>query len=116
MPRNIIGKSPFPVKTIETDQPLALDDITSKLGKARGISLCVRTNSGHKNRGGYFFHIEKTDDDFCIIDFEKNLIAKLTARQLVRFINHVSGRQFDTEMLTFCQNVVNFKQDQNEND
>lgn len=114
MPRNIIGASPFPVQTIELDRPLTLDDILGKLRNAPGVSLCVRTASGHKNRGGYFFHIEKANSDYRILDFNKNVVATLTPQRLVRFVNHVSGRQFDTEMLLFCQSVVNFKQDQNE--
>ena len=116
MPRNIIGKAPFRVRTIESDQALTLAQITSGLKKAPGISLCVRTVDGHEKRGGYFFHIENASASYRIFDFEKNEIATLTPAELVRFVNHVSGRQFDAGMLVFCQSVVNFRQDQIEND
>jgi hypothetical protein len=114
MPRNIIGGSPFPVRTIELDRPLTLDDISLQLRDIPGVSLCVRTAGGHTNRGGYFFHIAKDGADYRIFDISKRIVATLTPQKLVRFVNHVSGRQFDAEMLVFCQSVVNFKQDQNE--
>jgi len=111
MPRNIIGSSPYPVQTIESDSPLTSAQINEAFKQSSGVSLCVRTEDGHNSRGGYFFHIEKNENSYRIIDFEKNEIAMLDINKLVRFVNHVSGRQFDEEMLVFCQSVVNFRQD-----
>jgi hypothetical protein len=116
MPRNVIGSSPFPLETLELDRPITLEDIRNKLGKRMGVSLCVRSLKGHENRGGYFFHIEKDKANYRILNFKKDVIGILSPEQLVRFVNHVSGRQFDEEMLLYCQAEVNFKQDQNEDD
>ena len=116
MPRNIIGKSPFPVITIESDHPLTLTQITAGLQSNPSVSLCVRTTGGHGNRGGYFFHIKKSGVDYRIFDFEKKEVATLDSQKLVRFVNHVSGRKFDPEMLVFCQSAVNLRQDQNKDD
>lgn len=116
MPRNPLGHPPFPLQTLELDRPITLDDILKKLLKSPAVSLCIRSSAGHQNRGGYFFHIEKASPNYRIVDFKKNLIGILPPEKLVRFVNHVSGRRFDEEMLLYCQAIVNFKQDQNDDD
>ena len=112
MPRNIIGAPPFVVRTLDTDEPLTLAQLQNALGESPAVSLCVRSVSGPNNRGGYFFHFQRAATGFLVCDFEKNAIGVLEPPDLVRFINHVSGRRFDPEMLSFCQSVVNFRQDQ----
>lgn len=116
MPRNIIGASPYPVQVIDTDTPLDAVQLLSCLGDAPGVSLCVRSAQGPQRRGGYFFHFARAGEQFLLSDFENNPVGPLEPTELVRFINHVSGRLFDPEMLHFCQSVVNFRQDQTTDD
>lgn len=115
MPRNVIGASPYAVRTLDVDRSVTVDDITPLLTGNTGVSLCVRSANGHAQRGGYFFHIKRNGANYQICDFEKNEACAFDAAQLVRFINHVSGRQFDAEILNHCQTVINFRQDQNGN-
>lgn len=115
MARNTIGPAPFGVYSIESDGPLLLAQITQAVHQSGGsASLCVRSTTGHPDRGGYFFHIERIEDgqSFRIYDFERHPVATLEAQELLRFINHVSGRQFDEQMLVFCQQTVNIRLDQ----
>ena len=111
MVRNLIGKSPFPVETLDSDELITLEQIKAALKKKQGVSLCVRSSKGPTNRGGYFFHIQPVDDRFLVFDFEHNPVAELTSTHLVKFVNHVCGRQFDPEVFTYCQSVVNLRQD-----
>ena len=112
MPRNVIGAPPFGMRTLDSDLPLSLHHLQDALGEQLGVSLCIRSANGPDNRGGYFFHFERARTKFLVRDFEKNEIGFLEPDELVRFINHVSGRQFDADMLTYCQSEVNFRQDQ----
>ncbi len=114
MARHVIGSTPFPLRINDSDEPVTLAQVIALFGKKQEISICLRSAAGPAKRGGYFFHIARCEGAFQIYDFEKQPIGKLTSDHLVRFINHTSGRQFDGEMLLFCQNVVNLRQDQTE--
>lgn len=117
MARNTIGDAPFPVCGIESDAPLSVERVIQAVDEAGGsASLCVRSVHGHANRGGYFCHVEKIEGGqrYRIYDFERHPVATLEPEYLVRFINHISGRQFDGEMLVFCQETVNIRLDQTE--
>ena len=115
MAKNSIGKPPFTLKVLDKDEPLTMDDIDKLLKSTKGaVSLCLRSKEGHKDRGGYFFHFQKLPEGqtYRVIDFERNEIATLKSDHLVSFLNHVSGRRFDPEIHTYCQQVVNLRQDQ----
>jgi hypothetical protein len=112
MARNVIGNAPFEVSTIDTDSPINEQQVRNALGSKHGVSLCVRSASGPEKRGGYFFHIQVAGADFNLLDFEGHKIDCLVAPRLIRFINHASGRLFDSEMLTYSQSVINFREDQ----
>ena len=112
MPKNIIGPSPYPIKVIDTDAPIRLEDLMKQMVDHVGITLCVRSACGHEQRGGYFFHFCKSGDSFELLDFGGRKIDIVDADKLLRFINHASGRLFDAEMLEYCQTVINFRQDQ----
>lgn len=116
MPRNVIGAPPYKLDTLDIDRPITPDDLSQLLNVASGVSICIRSVNGHPRRGGYFFHIKKADDNYCVFDFQKKKICVLNLDHLIRFINHVSGRKFDDEMLNFCQSFINFKQDQKGHD
>ncbi len=117
MAKNVIGSSPFVVQTIDTDGPLVESQITKALGTKRGMSLCVRTATGPHKRGGYFFHIRRsTSNCVTVLDFENTEVVELTFAELVRFVNHASGREFDEDMFQLCQTVINYRQDQKDDE
>lgn len=114
MPKNIIGQPPYKVRTLDTDRLINSKDINAFFLRSNSVSLCIRTESGHAERGGYFFHIKNKGNTYQIYDFEKKEVCTFSSTELVRFINHVTGRQFDPEMLNYCQTVINIRQDQSE--
>lgn len=111
MARKVLNSPPFEVRILDTDEPITLHQLRDALGERPGVSLCVRSANGLSNRGGYFFHYERSGPSFLVRDFEANVIDILEPDALVRFINHVSGRKFDAQMLSYCQLVVNLRQD-----
>lgn len=112
MPRHTIGSAPFTVRLIDTDSPIDQELLTSALGHSAGVSLCIRSVEGHPDRGGYFFHVEQSEQEFIVRDFERHEVKSFDLATLVRFINHVSGREFDHDMFLLCQAEINFKEDQ----
>jgi hypothetical protein len=112
MPRNVIGNAPYPVRTIDSDNPITFAQLADIVGTAEGASICLRSATGHQNRGGYFFHFRPHENDFKLLDFVGHEVVRLSPEHLAKFINHASGRVFDEEMLIFSQSVVNLRQDQ----
>ena len=104
------------IRTVERDEPLTFADLSRVINSAKGggVTLCLRSSNGHKDRGGYFFHIQVVakEDKYRIFDFEKNEVACLNGADLVSFVNHVSGRKFDPSVHKFCQQTVNLRLDQ----
>lgn len=71
-----------------------------------GFTIRVRTATGRPNRGGYLFHIRASDKRFLILDYRKRVMWTSPSRkQLLRFINHAAGRQFDEEMHLVCEEI-----------
>lgn len=112
MPRHRIGNSPFPLKRLDKDELVTLRDLEQTLAPQGMATISLRSSLGPPDRGGYFFNLRKEGDLFHIFDFEGNEVGTLTSVQIVRFVNHVSGRLFDQEMFTYCQAVVNLRQDE----
>jgi hypothetical protein len=116
MPRKSLPGLPFPpLARFDTDEPLT-EAVLQKLFKKRrrGLSLCVRSKTGHANRGGYFFHLLPTGDGrhtYGLYDFEKNLVIDLTLAQVTALINHCSGLAFSAEVLSLFQTVINLRSD-----
>lgn len=115
MPRNELKGLPFPpLRRLETDEPVTKAQLTQLLSKSpRGLSLCVRSRSGHENRGGYFFHLLPNREltSCTLYDFEKTPVIDLKLSQAVALVNHCSGLLFSEECFDLCQKVVNFRQD-----
>lgn len=116
MPRNTIGKSPFPLQRIDKDELVTLSDIDATLGQQGRATICLRSATGPENRGGYFFNLSKHSGGYDILDFEGNPVGVLTSEKIARFVNHVSGRLYDQEMFKYCQSVVNIRQDETDSD
>ena len=113
MARNIIGPLPFTLHTIDTDSEILQTELESIFSIYPQVSLCVRSQTGHPDRGGYFFHFEinPADNTVILYDITHTKIDTLSLENAVRFLNHASGRKYDEEMLRYCQSYVNFKQD-----
>ena len=112
MPNFSLQQQPrYPLFIINSDVPITIQQLADCFTSTNGITLCVRSEEGHSQRGGYFFCILKTIDRFNLETFEGVFVDSFSIDTLVRFINHASGRLFDYEMLSYCQNTINFRVD-----
>ena len=113
MPNFNLNQQPqYPIVTKDTDMALTNDQIISLFSDRDSITLCVRSSSGHPNRGGYYFCIHKISNHlFQLETMEGVYVDSFDLDILVNFINHASGRKFNSELLNFCQNNINFRPD-----
>lgn len=102
----------YPIVTQDTDEALTNDQVMSLFTDKDDIMLCVRSGSGALNRGGYYFCIHKTgNNSFQLETIEKDSVDCFDLDNLVNFINHASGRKFNSDLLDYCQNHINFRND-----
>jgi len=111
MPKQTIGKSPFPVTTLDVDGVVSWGQLEGLVRVAEGVSLCLRTARGAAERGGFFFHVKKVKSDFEVFDFLGGKVDVMSSERLTEFVNHVAGRRFSEENLRYCQTTVNLRQD-----
>ncbi|MBZ0212811.1 MAG: hypothetical protein K8H99_03325, partial [Nitrospirae bacterium] len=74
-------------------------------------SFCVRSATGHENRGGYFFHVLPGGDDLDnnqLHTFESISVATLDIATFTALVNHCSGLLFDEVSFQLCQTQINF--------
>jgi hypothetical protein len=65
------------------------------------VSICVRTNSGPNDRGGYIFHYKGSDDGVILEYFpfnDEDYTVLNDYNELNRLVNHVIGEEWDEEM------------------
>jgi hypothetical protein len=110
---NLSNQPRFEIVTIDTDNPITEDVLLRAFGNRTGITLCLRTATGHPNRGGHFFCIQNVFDKGLISleTIEGEYVDSFTVPNIVRFINHAAGLEFDSEMQLYCQNNINFRND-----
>jgi hypothetical protein len=111
MPKKVIGKAVYDVVTYDSNEPITSEILLNITDQKPGITLCIRSESGHEIRGGYFFHITNSPPKYGLKNFEGDFVDELDITKLISFINHVSGRIFSEEMLNYCQSFVNFRLD-----
>lgn len=113
MPNFDLSQQPkYPIVTKDTDIALTNDQIISLFSDRESITLCVRSSSGHPNRGGYYFCIQKINNNsFQLETIEGDCVDTFDLNTLAKFINHASGRKFNLELLDYCQNSINFRTD-----
>lgn len=118
MPRNQLGSVPFPpLEVLQRDSPIdgaLINQLASKREIRNGISILIRSETGHPKRGGYFFHFRKIDnstDEYELFDFQKTQVASLSERELILLINHCSGARYNEESYLVCQNEINLRSD-----
>ena len=102
-----------PIKVIDTDSQITLEQLNNAFNGLDAIMLCVRSENGHPNRGGHFFCIRKGQqpEEMHLETIEGDDVDVFAPERLIRFINHASGLLFDREMMTYCQNSINFRTD-----
>lgn len=113
MPNYSLTKQPrFPLVKFDTDEPITEEQLLNLLNQSEGITLCVRSLCGHVNRGGYFFCIQKQENNSIRLEtMEQEYVDTFPIPSMLRFINHACGLRFDSEMQYFCQNSLNFRAD-----
>lgn len=112
MPNFSLQQQPqHPLCIIDSDNPMTIQGLENCFTNTNCITLCVRSEEGHSQRGGYFFCISKDADRFNLETIEGVFVDSFSIDRLLKFINHASGRLFDGEMLSYCQNTINFRVD-----
>jgi len=112
MPNFSLSHQPrYPLIKIDTNTPITTGQISTLLNENEGITLCVRQETGHPNRGGHFFCIHLESGKVILETIEQEYVDSFTIEDIVRFINHASGLQFDRNMQSYCQNSLNFRAD-----
>ena len=102
----------YPIKTLDTDNVISSAQITYLLSDSHQLTLCVRSENGHPNRGGYYFCIsEKSTNTYDLETIEGVYVDTFSIDDLTTLINHASGKKFNREMLDYCQNSINFRTD-----
>jgi hypothetical protein len=114
MAKNLIGDPPFPpVVLFDHDRLFNEADLRAlSLRQPDGITLCIRSPTGHAKRGGYFFHFKPMPNgDFMLYEFDSTERRAFTSADLILFINHCTGREFHEPSLLLCQTELNFRKD-----
>ena len=101
----------YPIQTIDTNDPICLDDLKTYLAN-NGTTLLIRSENGHPNRGGYYFQIENlVTGSIRFFTFDQRDHFDLPPAEAVDFINHCSGLLFSEDMLRYCQNTIDLRND-----
>ncbi len=118
MPRNPLAGLPFPPLTLlDQDVPIEprqIHDLLRDRGPGNGVTVLVRSENGHPNQGGYFFHFKKSaepNESYELYDFQKRHVASMNEEELILLINHCSGRGFSETSYVVCQNDINLRDD-----
>ena len=114
MPNFALNNQPqYPIVTLDTSVPITKEQLIDCFSREQSITLCVRSASGHENRGGYFFCLSSTNGytQYNLETIEGVLIDSFDIDTSLKFINHVAGLLFDKQILMYCQNSVNFRND-----
>jgi hypothetical protein len=114
--KKAFDRLPFPpLALVETAGPIEAKALKVLIAKRpEGLSVCIRSNAGHADRGGYFFHFSsdnRQEGSFRVFNFEGIYVISFNLDNLTRFVNHCAGLQFDQEMFNLCQSQINFRLD-----
>jgi len=104
---------PFPPITfIDTNDQITASQLQSVLDTRGGkASICVRSGTGDKRRGGYFFHFAIHEQVVSVHLFDGSEKVRLTLSQAVDLVNHCTGLVFSEAMLQLFQRNLNFRED-----
>lgn len=104
-----------PLEILEAPEIVSWDWLNEKIGRrlnqGPGVSICIVSERGAPNRGGYFFHLARVSGCISFSTFDReNVISFTDTGKCAAFINHVTGRKYDEEMWKECQRL-NLKAD-----
>jgi len=74
-----------------------------------GVSICVRTDRGSAERGGYLFHYTEEDDRILVKYFSFNTEDQTKFNdwdEFGRFVEHAIGEEWDEEMYKRSLQIV----------
>lgn len=109
MARTVLNDPQYPIVKIDTDTPLTSKQLHSLLS-APGVTLLVRSSTGHPGRGGYYFQIEIGQGEYILHPFDQKNSEDTFAVDfdlLLRLINQMSGRKFDKEAMMYVRHNIN---------
>lgn len=103
MPNFNLSQQPqYPIVTKDTDIALTNDQIQSLFCNEDSITLCVRSSSGHPNRGGYYFCIHKNNDNsFQLETIEASMSMTLILTPLL-----ISSTMLQAENLILSSSII----------
>jgi Ca2+-binding EF-hand superfamily protein len=102
---------PFERVDLESTGEVTAQELNSALADSgidltSGASILVLASGESASRGGYFFHIEQTGDSFTFHTFDRRSVITFESMDdVLRFINHVAGRKYDSQMWERSQEV-----------
>lgn len=103
----------YNIITIDTDKSISQEQLMEILNRQNGVTLCVRSRLGHPKRGGHFFCLFYNENQEIILEtMEQVYVDTFSVPDCIRFINHACGLQFDQDMQLYCQNSLNFRDDE----
>jgi hypothetical protein len=104
---------PFDNDTIHniTRSDISADGLQQILRNATtdGVSICVRTDRGSADRGGYLFHYTEEDNEIRVEFFPFNPENKTrfdSWHEFGRFVKHAIGEEWDEEMYERSLQIV----------
>lgn len=101
----------FPIFVFDTDDPIEYADL-ERLMEKDGITLLTRCKEGPEQRGGYYFQFKPiSKHQIRLYTFDQNDYFDMPKVQLLKLINHCAGLAFDEDMLRYCQNTIDLRND-----
>lgn len=108
---NLSHQPRYPLVTLDTNEPITIEQISAILNEYENVTLCIRREEGHPDRGGHFFCIHSENGTVLLETMEQDYVDSFSLEDFVRFINHASGLLFDRDMQLYCQNSLNLRVD-----
>lgn len=74
-----------------------------------GVSVCVQTDDGPPERGGYLFHYQEVDGGIRLVYFPFNVEDQTMFKnwdEFNRFVRHTTGSEWDEEMFERSLQIV----------
>ena len=112
-PNELANQPRYGIVTINTDVPISEEELYEIIRQQNGVTLCIRSLNGHPHRGGHFFCFSYNEsEEIALETMEQVFVDSFSVPDFVRFINHACGLKFDKEMQLYCQNRLNFRDDE----
>lgn len=95
--------------SIEINDPISQELLISELEEIidEGVSFIIRPEGATEFHGGYLFNVKRVDDSlFEIYAISKRKVTNIEGwANLVSFVNHTSGREYDDNMWNISQQM-----------